>query len=69
MPRVKIVGKDNLDYFVIYDLNDNVIAYIDTLEELSLFVDRPIRELRYRFKFKNVFQIQVPKVLNIYKFS
>ncbi len=58
-----------MDYFVIYDLNDNIIAYIDTLEELSLFVDRPIRELRYRFKFKNVFQIQVPKVLNIYKFS
>lgn len=58
-----------MDYFVIYDLNDDVVALCDSLEELSLFVDRPIRELRYRFKLKNVFQIQVPKVLNIYKFS
>lgn len=58
-----------MEYFVIYDVNDNVVALCENLEELSLFVDRPIRELRYRFKFKNVFQIQLPKVLNIYKFS
>lgn len=58
-----------MEYFVIYDLNDNVVALCEDLEELSLFVDRPIRELRYRFKLKNVFQIQLPKVLNIYKFS
>lgn len=64
----KIVGKDILDYFVIYDLNDNVVAFCEDLKELSLFVNRPIRELRYRFKYKNIFQIQVPKVLNIYKF-
>lgn len=55
-------------YFVIYDLNDNIIAYIDDLVELSIFVNRPIRELRYRFKLKDTFQIQSPKVYNIYKF-
>ncbi len=58
-----------MEYFVIYDLNDNIIAYIDTLEELSAYVNRPLRELRYRFKLKNIVQIQVPKVLNVYKFS
>lgn len=58
-----------MEYFIIYDSNDNIIAYIDSLEELSTFVNRPIRELRYRFKLKNVFQIQLPKVMNIYKFS
>ncbi len=58
-----------MEYFVIYDIDDNVVALCDNLCELSLFVNRPIRELRYRFKNKNTFQIQIPKVLNIYKFS
>lgn len=58
-----------MEYYVIYDLNDDIVAYIDTLEELSIYVNRPLRELKYRFKLKNIVQIQSPKVLNIYKFS
>lgn len=58
-----------MEYYVIYDKNDNLIAYCENLDELSEFVNRRKRELKYRFKYKNVFNIQVPNLLKIYKFS
>lgn len=62
-------GKDLLEYFVIYDKNDNIIALCEDLDELSKFVNRRKKELKYRFKNKNLFYIQVPNLLKIYKFS
>lgn len=58
-----------MEYYVIYDKNDNLIAYCENIEELSNFVNRRKRELKYRFKNKNVFNIQVPNLLKIYKFN
>lgn len=58
-----------MEYYVIYDKDDNLIAYCDNIEELSNFVNRRKRELKYRFKNKDVFNIQVPNLLKIYKFS
>ena len=58
-----------MEYYVIYDKDDNLIAFCEDLDELSKFVDRRRRELKYRFKNKNIFYIQVPNLLKIYKFN
>lgn len=58
-----------MDYYVVYDKHDNLVAYCDNLEELSHFVQRKKKELKYRFKTKNLYYVQVPKVLKIYKFN
>lgn len=58
-----------MEYYVIYDKYDNLVAYCENIEELSNFVNRRKRELKYRFKNKNVFNIQVPNLLKIYKFN
>ena len=57
-----------MEYFVIYDKSDNIVAFCEDLDELSKFVNRRKKELKYRLKNKNTFQIQVPFVLTIYKF-
>jgi len=58
-----------LDYYVVYDKDDNIIALCDDLDELSKFVNRRKKELKYRFKDRNMYYIQVPNLLKIYKFS
>ena len=58
-----------MEYFVIYDKDDNLIAFCENLDELSKFVDRRKKELKYRFKNKNIFYIQIPNLLKIYKFN
>ena len=58
-----------MEYYVIYDKDDNLIAYCENIEELSNFVNRRKKELKYRFKNRNVFNIQVPNLLRIYKFN
>lgn len=58
-----------MEYYVIYDKDDNLIAYCENIEELSSFVNRRKRELKYRLKDKKVFNIQVPNLLKIYKFN
>lgn len=58
-----------LEYYVIYDKNDNLVAYCENIDELSKFVNRRKKELKYRFKNRNLFNIEVPNLLKIYKFS
>lgn len=58
-----------MEYYVIYDKNDNLIAFCEDLDELSKFVNRRKKELKYRFKSKNIFCIQIPNLLKIYKFN
>ena len=57
-----------MTYYVIYDKDDNIIAYADNLLELCSFVDRPIKYLRFHLKNKDLFCIEKPKLLKIYKF-
>lgn len=56
-------------YFVIYDLNDNVIAYLDSEEEVLIFTGIRKDNLRSRIKkgfclynYKNTYR-------KIYKFN
>ena len=58
-----------MDYFIVYDKNDNIIALCEDLDELSKFVNRRKKELKYRFKSKNIYNILVPNLLKIYKFN
>ncbi len=55
-------------YFVIYDKNDNIIAYIDNIDDLALFVNRRKKQLKYKFKTRNCVYIQDKHLLKIYKF-
>lgn len=58
-----------MEYYVIYDKNDNLIAYCENIDELSKFVNRRKKELKYRFKDRDLFNIEVPNWLKIYKFT
>ena len=39
-----------MDYYVIYDLQDNIVAYIDNLEELSSFTNLKKKYLKFHLK-------------------
>lgn len=56
------------EYYVIYDYNDNIIAYVDNLEELANFVKRRKRQLKYKFKTQNCVYIEDKNILKVYKF-
>ena len=58
-------------YFIVYDYNDNVIAYIDNLDELSRFVNRRKRQLKYDLKTRPYVQIQdgICNTLKVYRFE
>lgn len=45
-------------YYVIYDLNDNIIAYIDNIQELLNFVPVRKNNLIRKFKHSNVYFYQ-----------
>ena len=68
-PMYKIIGKVILEYYVIYDKDDNIVAFCENLDELSNFVNRRKKELKYRLKRKNIYYIEVPVLLKIYKFN
>lgn len=58
-----------MEHFVIYDLEDNIIAYVDSLEELSLFTKLRKRQLKYKLKNKNfIYYIYGNSYRKIYKF-
>lgn len=39
-----------MEYYVIYDLKDNVITYLDSIEELAIFTKLRKKQLKYKFK-------------------
>ncbi|MDD6277238.1 MAG: hypothetical protein PUA55_01530 [Mycoplasma sp.] len=39
-----------MEYYVIYDLNDNIVAYCDTLKELSYYTGLRTFDINYKFK-------------------
>ena len=58
-----------MNHFVIYDLCDNIIAYIDNLEELSIFTNLRKKQLKYKLKNKDViYYIYDNSYRKIYKF-
>lgn len=61
-----------MEYYVIYDLEDNVIAYIDTKNELGAYTGLRIKDINYKFKH-SLFEYILVDIFNnrykIYKFS
>lgn len=43
----------NDNYFVLYDLNDNIVCYFDNFNELSRYINYSSRKLKYEFSFRN----------------
>ena len=37
------------NYFVLYDLEDNLICYFDNFEELSKYTSRPLKKIVFAF--------------------
>ena len=58
-----------MEYYVIYDNNDNVVALCENLDELSRFVKKEKKILKFRFKTKDIVYVKVPNLIKIYKFS
>lgn len=56
-----------MEFYVVYDKNDNIVSICIDLEELSHFVNRRERDLKYKFKSKDVVYIKVPTLLKVYK--
>ena len=61
-----------MEYYVIYDLNDNIICYLDNLEELKkYFPNYRTRDLKRRFKknYEDFIQVIIDKrKYFVYKF-
>lgn len=56
-------------YFVIYDLNDNLICYIDTFEELANYTNLRKKQLKYKLKNKEfIYYIYNNTYRKIYQF-
>lgn len=43
-------GKEYLEYYVIYDLNDNIVAYLDDINDLSKCTGLRKKDINYKFK-------------------
>ena len=66
---IDVIGKEDLDYYVIYDFHDNIIAYCDNLDELSKFTNRLKKHLKYEFKNRDVvYYFYENTIRRIYKF-
>ena len=45
-----------MDYYVVYDLNDQIVCFINNIFELHLFTNLPFIEIRRKFKLNsNIF--------------
>lgn len=43
----------NNNFFVLYDLSDNIICYFDNFNELSRYINYSSRKLSYEFNIRN----------------
>jgi len=51
----EIVGKVFLKYYVLYDINDNIICYFNTLLEFATKFGYEIKELNRKYRKNNDF--------------
>lgn len=57
------------EYFVVYDMNDNVVCYLHNLLDLCRFTGLRIKDINYKFKNSDYISVNVDKQkLNVYKF-
>lgn len=78
-PNIKIIGKDYLiyrsktfkkdNYFVLYDLNDNIVGYFDNFEDLSRILKYRLSDLVHEYNRNNTDNIIVIIDNNKYKLA
>lgn len=59
------------NYYVLYDIDDNLICYLDTIDDLIRFTGLRKYDITYKFKKSSNDYIQVnvdQKRLNVYRF-
>ena len=39
-----------MEYYVIYDINDNIVVYLDNVKALSEFTGLRVKDINYKFK-------------------
>lgn len=62
------LGKEFLEYYIVYDKNDEILAFCNDLDELSKFVDVKKKFLKFRFKTNDFIYVKIPNIVKIYKF-
>lgn len=59
-----------MQYFILYDNNDNIVAYFDNKIEMCNFTGIRFRDVNYRFKNKNFIKVVIDNILyKLYVFS
>lgn len=57
------------EYYIVYDLNDNIISYCDNIDELVYFTKLRKRQIKYKIKNKDfIYYIFCNSYRKIYKF-
>lgn len=57
-----------MEYYIVYDKNDEILAFCNDLNELSKFVDVKKKFLKFRFKTNDFIYVKIPNIVKIYKF-
>ena len=60
-----------MDYYVVYDMNDNIIAYYDNKYDLSFYYGIRVKDINYKFKNTSenfIVFLFLHKFLKIYRF-
>ncbi len=58
-----------MEYYVIYNLNDDIVAYIDTKKELSNFTGLRIKDINYKFKNRKFINVVINEAFyKVYNF-
>ena len=58
-------------YFVVYDIEDNIVCYLDNIYDFNSFTGIRIKDIMYRFKKTKSHFISIKRdnqTLKIYKF-
>ena len=59
-----------MEYYIVYDKNDEILAFCNDLDELSKFVDVKKKFLKFRFKTNDFIYVKIPNVvkfINLFK--
>lgn len=59
-----------MNYFVLYDLNDNIVAYFANKFEMCNYTGIRLYDVNYRFRNRQFVQVVINDIFyKVYKFS
>ena len=58
-----------MEYYTVYDMEDNIIAFLDSIDELHLFSGLRIGDIKYKFKdTNNIVFVKDHKKYKVFRF-